>query len=134
MQTWVAASELIRNVALAVAACVGALLAWQKLGPDRKQAETAEAQAALARRAHVSELFNRAAGQLVDGHLEVRLAAIYVLREIGRDFPGLANPVFELLQAHLRESRSAYQDDEPPVDIQAIVETLRMRVVLDDDE
>lgn len=134
MQTWIAVSEIIRNVALAIAACIGALLAWRKLGPDRKQADTAEAQAGLARRAHVSELFNRAAGQLGDQHLEVRLAAIYVLHEIGRDFPDLADPVFELLQAHLRERDAAYRDDEPPVDVRAIIEALRMRVVPNGDE
>ena len=134
MQAWIAVSEIVRNLALALAAGVGALLAWQKLGPDRKQADTAEAQAGLARRAHVTELFNRAAGQLGDPSLEVRLAAIYVLREVGRDFPDLANPVFELLQAHLRERKTAYGDEEPPVDIQALFETLRMRVVPNDDE
>jgi hypothetical protein len=50
------------------------------------QARSANAQAELARRAHVTELFNRAVGQLRDPKLEVRLAAIYVLREAARDF------------------------------------------------
>lgn len=79
MQTLIALSEILRNLALAVAAAVGAFLAWQKLGPERRQADTSVAQAGLARRAHVTELFNRAAGQLGDEKLEVRLAAIYVL-------------------------------------------------------
>src|SRR4051794_38342109 len=99
MQFWIAVSEILRNAALALAAFVGALLAWRKLAPERTQADSAAAQAELARRAHVTELFNRAAGQLGDDRLEVRLSAIYVLREVGRDFPDLANPVFELLQA-----------------------------------
>ncbi|MGU3328454.1 hypothetical protein ACLBXB_16065 [Methylobacterium mesophilicum] len=97
-----------------------------------KQAGSAATQVELARRAHVTELFNRAAGQLGDGQLEVRLAAIYVLREIGRDFPDLADPVFELLQAHLRERRSRYEESEPPIDVTAIVETLRMRIAADE--
>lgn len=85
------------------------------------------AQAELARRAHVTELFNRAAGQLGDERLEVRLAAIYVLREVGRDFPDLANPVFELLQAHVTSRKAAYGDGSLPVDIQAIFEALSVR-------
>lgn len=128
MQTWIALSEIGRNAALAVAAFVGAWLAWRKFAPERTQAESAASQAELARRAHVTELFNRAAGQLVDDRLEVRLAAIYVLREVGRDFPDLANPVFELLQAHLRERPIVYGEGEVPVDVSAVVETLRLRI------
>jgi hypothetical protein len=75
-----------------------------------KQAESAAAKLNLDRRAHVMELFNRAAGQLSHERLEVRLAAVYVLRELARDFPDLANPVFELLQAYLRDGRSDYGD------------------------
>jgi hypothetical protein len=121
MQAWVPFSEIVRNLGLAVAAFGGLLLAWWKLLPERTQAD-------LARRAHVTELFNRAAAQLVDERLEVRLAAVYVLREVGRDFPDLANPVFELLQAHLRERKSTYGDLDLPIDVQAISETLRMRI------
>lgn len=120
-------SEIVRNLALALAAGVGAYLAWRKLGPETKQAGTAVAQAELARRAHVTELFNRAAGQLGDAKLEVRLAAIYVLREVSRDFPDLANPVFELLQAHLETKDADYGQDEPPIEIRAIFEALSMR-------
>ena len=131
MQEWIALSEIVRNVGLAFAAIGGLILAWRKLKPESRQAGSAVTQAELARRAHVTELFNRAAGQLGDDRLEVRLAAIYVLREVGRDFPDLANPVFELLQAHLRVRSRDYGDAEPPIDVQAIVETLRMRIVVD---
>ncbi|TXM92440.1 hypothetical protein FV234_05960 [Methylobacterium sp. WL8] len=108
------------------------MLAWWTLTPERAQASSAATQAELARRTHVTELFNRAAGQLGDERLEVRLAAIYVLREIGRDFSDLANPVFELLQAILRERQADYRDLDPPVDVQAIMATLRMRIADDD--
>ena len=128
METLVDLSEILRNLALTAAAAVGAYLAWKKLGPETTQAGTAGAQAGLARRAHVTELFNRAAGQLADDKLEVRLAAIYVLREIGRDFPDLANPVFELLQNHLEARRAAgYGDEEPPVDVRAILDALLLK-------
>jgi hypothetical protein len=127
MDLSIALSEIVRNVALAIAAGVGAYLAWRKLGPGTKQAGTAVAQAELARRAHVTELFNRAVGQLGDEKLEVRLAAIYAPREVGRDFPDRANPVFELLQVHLETEDADYGLDEPPVEIRAIFEALILR-------
>ena len=129
MQDWVLVSEIVRNLLLGFAAFGGLILAAWKLVPERKQAGTAAAQAELARRAHVVELFNRAAGQLGDERLEVRLSAIYVLREAGRDFPDLAPPVYELLQAHLRVRARTYGDEEPPVDVQAIIEVLQKRSI-----
>src|SRR3954451_8269430 len=128
MAQWVALSELLRNVALTIAAVVGALLAWRQLSPAALQARSANAQAELARRAHVTELFNRAVGQLRDPNLEVRLAAIYVLREVAKDFPDLSDPVFELLQAYLRVGGIDYGEEDPPIDIREIVKTLRSRL------
>lgn len=133
MSPWLEASQFLRDVSLAVAALVGAFLAWRKLGPETKQAGTAVAQAELARRAHVTELFNRAAGQLGDERLEVRLAAIYVLREVGRDFPDLSKPVFQLLQAYLKVRLETYGSGEPPIDVRAIVEALRVRTTDNED-
>lgn len=128
MSGWVAFSEIVRNLALTIAAIVGAILAWRQLSPAASQARSANLQAELARRAHVTELFNRAVGQLRDPNLEVRLAAIYVLRETARDFPDLSNPVFELLQAYLRAGDIDYGDDEPPVDVREIMRLLRSRL------
>ena len=128
MSQWVALSELLRNVALTFAAIVGAILAWRQLSPAALQAKSANAQADLARRAHVTELFNRAVGQLRDPNLEVRLAAIYVLRELAKDFPDFSNPVFELLQAYLRAGGIDYGDDDPPIDILEIGKVLRSRL------
>lgn len=125
MSSLVALSEIVRNLGLAAAALVGLWLAWRKLTPERTQAD-------LARRAHVVELFNRAVGQLSDERLEVRLGAIYVLRDISLGFPDLAEPVVELLQIHLRERTTGYSDNPPPVDVQAIVATLRMRIISDE--
>jgi hypothetical protein len=128
MADWIAISELFRNAALTVAAIVGSILAWRQLSPAALQAKSANAQAELARRAHVVELFNRAAGQLRDPNLEIRLAAIYVLREVARDFPDLSTPVFELLQAYLRAGNIDYGDDEPPIDVQEITKVLQSRL------
>ena len=133
MSGWVAFSEIVRNLALTIAAIVGAVLAWRQLSPAASQARSASVQAGLARRAHVTELFNRAVGQLRDPNLEVRLAAIYVLREVAKDFPDLANPVFELLQAYLRAGNIDYGDDEPPIDVREIVSLLRSRLGDPDD-
>jgi hypothetical protein len=128
VSTWVALSEILRNVALAVAAAVGAILAWRQLSPAALQARSANTQAELARRAHVTELFNRAVGQLSDQKLEVRLAAVYILREVANDFPDLSNPIFELLQAYLRAGDIDYGDDAPPIDVQEIIKLLRDRL------
>lgn len=128
MQNWIAVSEIVRNLGLALAAFGGVYLAWRKLIPEMRMAGTASVKAELDRRGHVYELFNRAVGQLSDERLEVRLGAIYVLRELGRDFPDLADPVFELLGAHLRERAQSYGEDEPPVDVQEIAATLRTRI------
>lgn len=128
MSNWVALSEIVRNVALAVAGFVGAYLAWRQLSPAASQARSASTQAELARRAHVTELFNRAAGQLRDPNLEIRLAAIYVLREVAKDFPDLSDPIFELLQAYLRVGKIDYGDETPPIDVQEIIRLLRSKL------
>jgi hypothetical protein len=128
MADWIAVSEILRNAALTVAAIVGSILAWRQLSPAALQAKSASAQAELARRAHVVELFNRAAGQLRDPNLEIRLAAIYVLREVAKDFPDLSTPVFELLQAYLRVGNIDYGNDEPPIDVQEITKVLQSRL------
>jgi hypothetical protein len=132
MNNWVAASEIVRNIALALAGFVGAILAWRQLSPAAMQARSASAQAELARRAHVMELYNRAASQLRDDKLEVRLAAVYVLGGITRDFPDFADPVFQLLQAYLRSGSIHYGDEPPPIDVRAILELLKSRLEIAD--
>jgi len=91
------ALEMVRNFGLALAAFVGIFLAWKRVTAANRQAEATLRQAELARRSHVAELFNQAVGQLTDAKLEVRLGAIYTLRQIARDFPDLAQPTLELL-------------------------------------
>jgi hypothetical protein len=61
------------------------------------------------------------------------LAAIYVLREVARDFPDLSDPIFELLQAYLRSGDIDYGDNEPPIDIQEIITLLRSRLEIRDE-
>ena len=89
MSGLLAISEIARNLGLLVAAVIGSYLAWKRVTASTRQADATLAQAELARRDHVAELFNRAVGQLNDPRLEVRLGAVYTLRQIARDFPDL---------------------------------------------
>ena len=118
-------SEIIRNLGLVVAAAIGIYLAWRRVSAATKQADASLQQAEMARRDHVAELFNRAVGQLTDAKLEIRLGAIYTLRQIALDFPDLSKPTFELLSKYVTESAGAYGDREPPVDVQEILNTIR---------
>ena len=121
--------EMFRNLGLAVAAFVGIFLAWKRVTAATRQADATLQQAELAQRDHVAELFNRAVGQLTDAKLEVRLGAIYTLRQIARDFPDLAEPTLELLSTYLRESVGKYEGEEPPIDVREVVKTLRDHLV-----
>jgi len=121
---WIAVSELVRNVGIVVAGGIGLVMAGFRVTAANRQAEAALDQSMLARRGHVAELFKRAVGQLDDDRLQVRLGAIYTLREIAWDFPDLTAPVYDLLAAYLREARLDYGDDPPPVDVQEIVNVL----------
>ncbi|GBE43226.1 hypothetical protein BMS3Bbin10_01302 [bacterium BMS3Bbin10] len=111
-------SEFARNVGIVLAGGIGIWLAWLRVTVANKQAE-------LARRDHVAELFTRAVGQLADSKLEVRLGAIYTLRQIANDFPDLTSAVFELLSAYLRENAVDYGEDQPPIDVREIMAILK---------
>lgn len=121
------AAPVFRDLAVGFAAVIGAILAWRRLRPASAQATAAGEQADLAKRAHVTELLNRAAGQLSDEKIEVRLAAIYILKDIATSFPDLANPIFEVLQAYLREADIDYGDDEPPIEVREITSLVSRR-------
>ncbi|MET0569202.1 MAG: hypothetical protein ABWZ74_09005 [Hyphomicrobiaceae bacterium] len=122
---WTQFVALLKDVALIAGGGFGLYLAWLRVRAANKQAATQQQQTELSRREHVTELFNRAAGQLADPKLEIRLAAIYTLRESTRAFPDLTGAVFELLSAYLREPDRSYSDAEPPADIREIISILR---------
>lgn len=73
----------------------------------------------------MAELFNRAVSQLGDEKLEVRLGAIFTLRQIRHDFVDLTAAVDELLATYLRERVASYGDAEPPVDVREIMKTVK---------
>jgi hypothetical protein len=136
IQFWLQFSEVIRNFALIGAGAVGIWIAWKRATAATRQAEAAlrqseiaNEQAKLSRREHVAELFNKAVEQLVSEKLEVRLGAIFTLRQIGNDFSDLSGPTFQLLNAYLREHDKDYGDGLPPADISEIIETLKERLV-----
>jgi hypothetical protein len=126
--SWVEFSEVVRNFAIVIGGAFGLWLAWQRSRASNVQAAAARDQAALARRDHVVELFNRAVEQLGHDRLEVRLGAIYTLREIDRDFSDLCGPVFELLSAYVRERTKATSEETPQIDTAAIIEFLRNKL------
>jgi hypothetical protein len=127
--TWLSISEITRNYALVIGGIIGIFLAWMRVSASTRQADASLQQAELARRDHVAELFNRAVGQLSHEKLEIRLGAIYTLRQVARDFPDLSEPTFELLTTYLRESVGAYGDREPPVDVREVMNILKDRSV-----
>lgn len=120
-----ATSEIIRNYAFIAGGCFGLYLAWLRVTAANRQATAQFKQTELARRDHVSELFNRAVGQLKDKKLEVRLGAILTMEQICKDFPELSGPVIRLLTTYLKENTVKYGDKRPPVDVQAITDILR---------
>ena len=134
MHWWLELSEALRNVGILAGGAFGLYLAWKRVVASNNQADaslrqsdTAIKQAELARRAHVAELFNQSVGQLGEDKLEIRLGAIYTLRQISRDFPDLTEAVFELLSVYVREN-SKTELDSDRIDIFEIVNVLREKV------
>ena len=119
--TFVAFSEILRNLALAVAAGIGSWFAWRRLYPASAQAEASVDQAALARRSHARTLFRDAAGDLGSDGLEVRLAAILVLGELSRDHPELTDASLQIVSAYVRRRNTTFDPKEPPQDVAAAI-------------
>lgn len=125
MELWVAMSEILRNVAIVAGGAVGLYLGWKRVTAANRQAEAQTKQAELQRRIFVDVLFNRAVGQLKDDKLEVRLSAIYTLRQLCDDYEDLSRPILATLAAYIRESGIEYGDALPPADIREVVNILR---------
>jgi hypothetical protein len=125
MDNWLPLSEIVRNFAIVVAGAVGlGLAAWRGLAASR-QSKAAADQAAISRRAHVTELFGKAVSQLGADRLEVRLGAIYMLRRIADDFPDFMPNVLELLVEYVRERAT---EDRSAPDVRAIVRFLTSKL------
>jgi hypothetical protein len=110
LQHWLQFSEILRNFGLLFGGAFGLYLAWKRVTAANMQSiaaldqsDISGKQAELSRSVHVSELFNKAVGQLGDEKLEIRLGAVYTLRDIAKDFPDLTASVFDLLNLYVRE-------------------------------
>jgi hypothetical protein len=135
MQWWIEFSEILRNFGVLFGGAFGLYLAWKRVTASNHQAEaqirqanTQTEQAELARKDHVVELFNRAAGQLKDDKLEVRLAAILTLCQICDDYEDLSNPSIKLLTTFMQENPVKYEEEKMPPDIQEILRLIQRRV------
>src|ERR1700732_1095977 len=126
MAFWVALSEIIRNLGLVAAASVGIYLAWKRVVASNKQADAQLRQAELSRRNRVTELFNRAVGQLKDEKLEIRLGAILTLGQICTDFRDLSGPVIQLLSTYLQQENVDYGEIDAPADIGEIIRIIAL--------
>ena len=107
-------------------ALVGIYLAWKRVVASNKQAEAQLLQAELSRRNHVTELFNRAVGQLKDEKLEIRLGAILTLGQVCTDFRDLSGPVIQLLTTYLRQEKVDYGEIDAPADIGEIIRIIAL--------
>lgn len=128
MQEWVQLSEIVRNYGLVAAGIVGVAVAALRVRAANRQADAQLKQAEMGRRELVAELFSKAVGQLDDPKLQVRLGAIYTLRQIEEDFPDLTKAVSELLSVYLRELPSGYGESLPPADVREIMRMVRERM------
>jgi hypothetical protein len=135
MGWWIEFSEIARNFGVLVGGAFGLYLAWkrvtaanQQADAQIKQANVQILQAELERKNHVIELFNRAAGQLTDDKLEVRLAAILTLNQICEEFEDLSNPSLKLLTTFMTENAVEYGNVAMPPDVGEIVRIIQRRV------
>ena len=126
MAFWVALSEVIRNFGPVAAALVGICLAWKRVVASNKQADAQLLQAELSRRNHVTELFNRAVGQLKDEKLEIRLGAILTLGQVCTDFRDLSGPVIQPLTTYLKQEKVNYGEIDAPADIGEIIRIIAL--------
>lgn len=131
MADFLQTSEVLRNLAIVVGGALGLGIAWWRVQAANRQAKAAIDQAAIARRAHITELFQIAVAQLGAEALEIRLGAIYTLQRIEKDFPDFGDQVFELLNAYVREHSGEHETDRPSVDFQEIMKYLRHRLARD---
>jgi hypothetical protein len=108
-------SEIWRNWAIIVVGGAGLAIAiWRGYAADR-QSRASRSQADTARRAHITEVYKDAVGQLSHERLEIRLGAIFTLKQISEDFPEFKHYVFQILTAYAKE-RSAGADPGEDVD------------------
>jgi hypothetical protein len=118
-------SEVWRNWAILVGGGAGLVIAvWRGYAADRLS-KASQSQADIARRAHITEVYKDAVGQLSHERLEIRLGAIFTLKQIGEDFPEFRHYVFQILTAYVKgRSAGANPDEEVARDLKEIMDFL----------
>ena len=129
LTNWIAVSEVLRNLAIVMAAAAGLGLAWWRTAALNRQAASGAAQAAVARREHATEVFSRAVGQIGNDRLEVRVGAIASLAALRHDFPELSQPVLDVFLAYSRTRSEDFEADEPDLDVAAILDVLQTSIM-----
>ena len=126
--------EDIRTIGVLVGGAYGLWLARSRVkaaneqaSAQTRQAEAQIQQADVARKDHIAELYNRAAGQLNDKKLEVRLAAIFTLGQICDNFADLSDPTIRLLTTIMTENPLNYENRRVPPDVQEIMLIIQRR-------
>ena len=129
-------SEIARNFGILIAGIIGLGIAWWRSRAANMQARAALEQNELARRDHITELFNRAVGQLGDEKLEIRLGAIHTLRSIcdDRTYQPYTKPVIQTLSAYVRRKSVELAGSEMSEDVAAIMEWLHVETGTDQAE
>lgn len=124
--TWIEWSEVIRNYAIVIGGVLGVGLAiWRGIAADR-QSRASRSQADTARRAHTTEVFKDAVEQLNSGRLEIRLGAIFTLRQISEDFSEFRHYVVQLLTAYVKGRTAGLDAGEiPQKDVVEIVKFIQ---------
>lgn len=125
---WVAVSEVLRNLAIVVAAAVGLGLAGWRATALHRQVASGAAQTAVARRDHAVDVFSRAVGQIGSERLEVRMGAIVSLAALRRDFPELSQSVLDVFVAYSRTRSEDFEADDPDLDVATIINILQTSI------
>ena len=121
---WIAVSEVLRNLAIVMAAAVGVGLAGWRTAVLNRQAAASAAQVVVSRREHAADVFSRAVGQIGSERPEVRIGAIASLAALSRDFPELRQPVSDVLATYARTRSEDFEAEHPDSDVSAIIEFL----------
>jgi len=121
-------SEVVRNLGLVIAAGIGIYLAWRRVSAATRQPTPPSSRRSW-HGGSTSPTCSIVPWGSSPMKLEIRLGAVYTLRQIARDFPDLSGPTFELLSTYLKESAARYGDHEPPVDVREIMNIIKDYVV-----
>lgn len=123
MPTWVETSEIWRNYAIIAGGIAGLLIAFSRSRSLSRQAKAAQSQARIADRSYAADLFGRAVENLGHDKLEMRLGAIYTLRQLEADYPEFSKPVLMVLASY---SRNRTEEDEANADQDDLREVSRL--------